>query len=256
MKKRYLGPGLIVIMVAAFIYVAMTDKNDADVLQFIRSQGVEIVGKFDTSTELTGYAANYQGEPMSIYLTPDKKHAVIGDLIDADGKNLGSDALYELISAPQNEKIWQQLEHAVWIQDGDPNAKRLIYTFTDPFCPYCHRFRQLADPSIQAGEVQFRHILVGILRDNSLETAATILGAASSEQALASHREHYQAGGIEINRAQASNGNDAVLANNQLMEKLHLQATPTSFYRDENNQIRSIEGLPLPDDLQALFGQD
>ena len=258
MKKhlRVLLPILTILALSAGIYFYQTmqqAKPQPDVIDFIQRQGVQVIDQFNTPSDMIGYAAVYQGEPMSIYITPDKKYAVIGDLIDAEGNDLGADAIYRLVSAPQNEKIWQQLEQANWVQDGSPAAKQVIYTFTDPFCPYCHKFRELADKAIQSGHVQFRHILVGILQEDSLAIAATIMGSSSPQDMLAQHRQHYASGGISLDQTAASKGNDVVLQNNQLMEKLHLHATPATFYRDKDDQIHHIEGLPSNNELNRIL---
>ncbi len=52
-------------------------------------------------------------------------------------------------------------------RDGKDNAPKIIYMFSDPNCPYCNRFWQLARPWVDSGKVQIRHIMVGILSHDS-----------------------------------------------------------------------------------------
>jgi thiol:disulfide interchange protein DsbG len=256
MKKMLMGLLLAIVVVTGGIYFftkhGAVDKQ-GDVLSFIKKQGVTIIDSFETPSELTGYIGTYKDEPMSIYVTADKRYAVVGDLIDAEGKNLGAGAIYQLVTKPQNEKLWQQLEQTDWVQDGDKNAPRIVYTFTDPFCPYCHKFRDMADPFIAEGKVQFRHILVGILQENSLAVAATIMGSDSPEEAFQQHRQLTNKGGITVDNAKASKGNDSVLANNHLMEALHMHATPTSVYKDNDGEIQIVEGMPVQQELSRIF---
>ncbi len=256
MKKKLLGLLLATIIIAGgayfFTQYSATDEQD-NVLSFIKKQGVTIIDSFDTPSGLTGYVGTYKDEPMSIYVTSDNHYAVVGDLIDADGKNLGADAIYQLVTKPKNEKLWQQLEAADWVQDGDKNAPRIVYTFSDPFCPYCHKFRDMADPYIAEGKVQFRHLIVGILQQKSLAVAATIMGSDSPEDAFQQHRQLSGKGGIAIDNAKASKGNDIVLANNELMEELHMHATPTSVYRDNDGEIQVVEGMPVQQEIIRIF---
>ena len=252
--KKIIVP--VVLLVIGFgSYFALAEQQEPEVISYIKQQGVTIIDSFETPAGLTGYAASVEGQPLSIYLTEDKKYAVIGNLINAQGDDLGQEALYELVSAPQNEKIWQQLDTAKWVLDGDKDAKRIIYTFTDPYCPYCQKLREIADPYIAKGEVQLRHIMVGILQEDSIKKAAAILGADSPEKALQQHIQPADNPTENINEEALANGSLLVEENNLLMEQLGFMATATSIYKDEKGHVRLIEGMPMRDDIDKLFEQ-
>ena len=102
--------------------------------------------------------------------------------------------------AQNEEAIWQTLEDSHWVQDGADDAERIIYTFTDPNCPYCDQFREQAAPWIDAGRVQLRHIMVGIIKRSSTPKAATILGSDNPEAKLAENRKAYDSGGSSPTR--------------------------------------------------------
>ncbi|WP_439504101.1 thiol:disulfide interchange protein DsbG [Methylophaga sp.] len=252
--KKIIVP--VVLLVIGFgSYFALAEQQEPEVISYIKQQGVTIIDSFETPAGLTGYAASVEGQPLSIYLTEDKKYAVIGNLINAQGDDLGQEALYELVSAPQNEKIWQQLDTAKWVLDGDKDAKRIIYTFTDPYCPYCQKLREIAEPYITKGEVQLRHIMVGILQEDSIKKAAAILGADSPEKALQQNIQPADNPTENINEEALANGSLLVEENNLLMEQLGFMATPTSIYKDEKGHVRLIEGMPMRDDIDKLFEQ-
>ena len=252
--KKFIIPVLL-LCIGFGSYWAIAEQQEPEVISYIKEQGVTIIDSFDAPAGLTGYAANIQGQPMSIYLTEDKQYALIGNLINAQGDDLGEEALYELVSAPQNEKVWQTLEQAKWIQDGPQNAKQIIYTFTDPYCPYCQRLRETAKPYIASGEVQFRHIMVGILQENSIEKSASILAAESPEQALQQHIQHSGDSAKNTDEQTSAEGKRRVEENNLLMEQLGLMATPTSVYKDQNGHVRLVEGMPMGDEISRMFGQ-
>lgn len=252
--KKIIVPVLL-LFIGLGSYWAIAEQQEPEVITYIKEQGVTIIDSFETPAGLTGYAASIQGQPMSIYLTKDKQYALIGSLINAQGDDLGEAALYELVSAPQNEKVWQILEQAKWIQDGPPNAKQIIYTFTDPYCPYCQRLRETAEPYIASGDVQFRHIIVGILQENSIQKAASILAADSPEAALQQHIQHSGNAATNSDETASAEGRLLVEENNLLMEQLGLMATPTSVYKDENGHVRLVEGMPMRDDISKMFGK-
>ena len=86
--------------------------------------------------------------------------------------------------------------HARLDDEADDQAEQIVYAFADPNCGYCNRYWLAARPFVESGQVQLRHLMVGIIGDDSPGKAAAILGAASPGQALASNERNYRAGGI------------------------------------------------------------
>src|SRR5699024_1334781 len=138
-----------------------------------------------------------QDRPIAIYVTSDKQHALVGTLIDAEGNDLSSEQVGNPDDKPGLDEVWSDLEETDWVADGADDAPRTVYMFTDPNCPYCHQFWELARPWVEAGKVQVRHILVGILKPDSMPKAAAILSAKDPAARLEEAEKHYDDGGIE-----------------------------------------------------------
>lgn len=223
-------------------------------IQNLEQQGVEVIESFDAPGGLTGYVGEMRGRSLAFYLTPDGDHVIVGTMMDKDGNNLSEASIQELVVGPKFESAWPELEESNWVRDGDKNADTIIYTFTDPNCPYCHRFRQQAEPWIEAGKVQLRHIMVGILKEDSLTKAATILGSENPEAAMRNHQASFENGGIEVDRKRVSAAHLEVKANNSLMQELGLQATPSTLYKGEDGKITMVQGLPNPQALERMMG--
>jgi len=253
-------PTIFLLTSAIFAGVSLSASATAQahppVVQNLVDRGVTIKGTFDGPSGLTGYVGNMEGQAVAFYLTPDREHVVVGSMLDAEGQNLTEPKIQELALGPQNERAWSQLEDADWVVDGDPEAPVVVYTFTDPNCPYCHRFRQAAKPWIEAGRVQLRHILVGILREDSLPKSATIMGARSPSEALSENQERYPDGGINVIPGLVSDNTSRVQANNQLMTSLGLGATPSTFYLDNSGNVQTKQGAPRADELEAIMGSE
>lgn len=152
------------------------------------------------------------------------------------------------------EAIWQTLEDSHWVQDGADDAARIIYTFTDPNCPYCDQFREQADPWIEAGSVQLRHIMVGIIKRSSTPKAATILGSENPEGRLAENHKAYESGGIEPEEAIVKKTEGQVRENNALMRDLGARATPTTIYWDGEGELAAKQGAPRPRAMPDIMG--
>lgn len=223
-------------------------------IKALESQGVEVIGTFVSPGGLTGYAGIVDQQPLAIYLTADGKQAIVGTMIDAKGTNLSLEPLNRLVNKPMTERAWKQLEGSTWIADGVKSAPRIIYTFTDPNCPYCNKFWNDARPWISAGKVQLRHVIVAILTDSSAGKAAALLSAQDAQVALTQHEQQHASGGVKP-LGQVSEKIRAQLdANQKLMQQLGASATPTIFYKDASGNLQKMQGAPSAETLVKILG--
>ncbi|WJG10764.1 thiol:disulfide interchange protein DsbG [Aliiglaciecola sp. LCG003] len=223
-------------------------------LKLLTQQGVEIVDQFDAPSGVMGYIADFRGQAMTLYVTADKKYLFTGAMLDATGINLGEQALQAYITGPKSDKEWKQLESSHWIADGSEAAERIVYTFTDPNCPYCKKFWQSARPWVASGQVQIRHILVGILSADSHGKAAAIFTADDPSAILGQH----EAGNLDPELKPLQNASAEVLnkltENRQTMQDFGVSATPATFYRSASGAVKQQMGLPTQSVLSQIFG--
>ncbi|WP_018717042.1 thiol:disulfide interchange protein DsbG [Arhodomonas aquaeolei] len=223
-------------------------------LQSLAVQGVDVGEPFEAAGGLTGYVISAQGRTMTAYVTPDGEHAVIGTLVDADGENLSQPVIDRAARAPLDPKVWDRLADSRWITDGAEDAGRVVYVFTDPNCPYCHRFWQASRPWVEAGEVQLRHIMVGVIRPSSGPKAATLLASGDPSKALQAHERSYEQGGVTPRDDIPEAARKAVQANGALMQELGYRGTPTVVFRNDAGEVHHVQGLPRGDDLTRAMG--
>lgn len=260
MTRVLLSVPLAGLVVGACLLVAGAQPSDAadtdlpEPVAALAARGLDIVDKFEAPSGLTGYAATFQGRPIAIYLTEDGEHAVFGTLVDANGQDMTAAQLERIVSAPRNEGAWDKLESSAWVRDGSENADVIVYEFTDPNCPYCYKFWQTARPWVEAGKVQIRHVMVGILKADSAPKAATILAAKDPSSAFARTERNYDQGGIEIADDIPDAASEKVAANNQLMLSLGFRATPTILYKKDDGEIGVKQGLPQGNEAATIFG--
>lgn len=223
-------------------------------IQRLADQGLTIVKRFDAPGGLTGYAARAGQTPVALYLTPDGEHVVVGTLFDAKGHDLSRNALASPADASDTETLWAQLADAHWIADGPSDAPRTVYVFTDPNCPYCHRFFEASRAWVRAGRVQLRHIPVGIMAATSPGQAAAWLTADDPTAAYRQHEKDYAQGGIKPLADIPPAVHEQILANNALMAGLGIHGTPGIIYRDTDGQIAIHQGMPQGKQLTAVLG--
>lgn len=223
-------------------------------IKALEAKGIEVIGTFDAPGGLSGYAGMIEQQPLAIYLTADGKQAIVGSMIDAEGVDLSQEPLNRLVSKPMTEKVWKLLEGSSWIADGAKNAPRVIYTFTDPNCPYCNKFWKDARPWIKAGKVQVRHVIVAILGPTSPGKAAALLSAQDPQAALTQHEQQHGSGGIKPLAQVLPKVRAQLDANQMLMQQLGFSATPTILYRDGDGNLKNMQGAPSAEMLGRILG--
>lgn len=253
LKKLILGSSVLAIVLAIFVVSAQSDDRPAPI-QALEAQGVKIAGTFPSPGGVTGYAGMLEQQALAIYVTADGKQAIVGTMIDSQGKNLSQAPLDKLLNKPMTEQTWQQLEQSHWIADGSDTAERVVYTFTDPNCPYCNKFWNDARPWVASGKVQLRHVIVAILTPTSAGKAAALLSAKDPKLALNEHEQEHAFGGIEPLDQISVTVRQQLDANQLLMQQLGLSATPAILYKDANGNLQKMQGAPSAERLVSIFG--
>lgn len=245
------------VVLSLLLLVATTGSQAADTpapIKAIEARGVEIVGQFDAPAGLKGYAGIVGQRPVTIYLTEGGEYALVGYLIDGNGKDVGQEAVRRLVTKPMSRRIWSQLESSAWVADGSVDAPKIVYEFSDPNCPYCHQFWQQARPWVESGKVQIRHIIVGIIGQDSPNKAATIFTASSPESALAQNERMFAKGGIKPTPVVPADVQQKLDANLKLMRELGFRGTPGIVFRDDEGVLQRQTGLPSSADLPKVLG--
>ncbi len=224
------------------------------VLKGIEKHGFEVMGEFDAPGGLRGFAGVVGGQqPAAAYVTPDGKHVLVGSLFDAEGNDVARETLEREVAGPMSTQIWSKLESSAWVADGKADAPRVVYTFSDANCPYCHRFWEAARPWVEAGKVQLRHIMVGVIRDDSPGKAAAILSASDPAAALLQNENAFGKGGIKP-VAVSADVSRKLEANQMLMVEMGFQGTPGILFKDADGHVQRRAGMPQGDDLTLVLG--
>lgn len=230
------------------------ETRKPEVVKTVEEQGLEVLGEFEAPGGLRGFAGVAGQRPVAVYVTPDGEHAVVGTLVNAQGKDMGAAALQRLVAGPTSATIWAQLEDSHWVGDGRSDAPRVVYTFSDPNCPYCHAFWEAARPWVEAGKVQLRHVLVGVIREDSANKAAAIWESDSPGEALIHNERNFDNGGINPTATVPQHVRNKLTDNEMLMVEMGFRGTPGILFRDEAGLVQRRSGMPTPSDLPVVLG--
>lgn len=221
----------------------------------IEKQGITIIKPFDAPAGMKGYLGKYQDMGVAIYVTPDGKHAISGYMYDEKGQNLSEQLFQKEIYTPAGQDMWKRMEKSGWLHEGKKDAPVILYVFADPFCPYCKQFWQQARPWVDAGKVQLRTLLVGVIKPESPETAAAIL--ASGDPAKTWHDYEQSAGKMKLTlpATPSASAMRTLNENQKLMDDLGANVTPAIYYMNKEGQLQQVVGLPDAQKLQTMMGE-
>lgn len=223
------------------------------VLEVLQDKGLTIVQEFEVGGGLRAFAGVAGDVPIAVYVTSDGK-AIVGTRLDEKAEPIDEAVLEQLVARPMAERAWTQLSEAAWVQDGSKDAPRIVYTFSDPNCPYCNRFWQAARPWVDAGKVQLRHLLVGVIKADSPAKAAAILEASDQTAALLENERNFAKGGIKPAARVSAEAGAMLNANQALMAELGFRGTPGIVVQDGEGGLKKFNGMPQPETLLEVFG--
>lgn len=223
-------------------------------IQALGSKGITIKNTLPAPTGFKGYLADYRGQPMPVYLLPDGKHVVIGELLDEKGNDLTQGAMRTAVTPALDQATWNDLEKATWIAEGSTSPKRIVYVFTDTECPYCHKLWLATQPLLAKGDVQVRHIMVAVIAPNSINRAAAILDSADPKATLHTHETTFGHSTVAPEKVIPAITEKSIGANTQLMSRLGIQGTPTTIYKDSAGKIRMVQGMLPESEMKEIFG--
>ena len=164
---------------------------------------------------------------------------------------------------------WEQLERTHWIADGRADAPRKVYVFLDANCKYCTKFWSDARPWVNAGKVQLRHVMVGVIAPTSTGRAATLLADPDPAKRLAAFEQAHAFGIVRMMAGgprQALDGPDlapmepvpdalarTIAEHEDLMHGFGLTGTPGIVFRAPDGRIVVKPGV-APEDLPRVLG--
>jgi len=115
-------------------------------------------------------------------------------------------------------------------------------------------FWKQARPWVESGKVQLRHVMVGMLRADSLGKSAALLAANDPEAALEEHESAGKASTLKPQEKVSAAMRQKLDDNLMLMGETGAAATPAIFYMDANGRLQQHQGAPQPDALEQIMG--
>jgi thiol:disulfide interchange protein DsbG len=252
----------IVLLHACAVTDARTTDSDLSKLVASASQGrAHFVKRFAGPSNLLGVVVQGNepgGRQLVGWATVDGRHLLLGNLFEADGRELTAEAYARQVAAHRatREEFLQQAHRASTVTQF-PSGTRTLYVFLDSDCVFCwHLYQEVSQLSgnFQEASVRLQWIIVGT---QSAESAAR--GAAILEQGidgLIANETRYDSvtarGGIAA--AQNTEALAKVGSNTKLLLSSPASsiATPTLLWRSAGGVQVSV-GVPDERALRTLL---
>lgn len=197
------------------------------------------------------------GRSAIVWATPDARALVVGELVNARGKDLNAKAQVAQGLRTDPTVILEAASEPASHGLGTPGKGPTLTFFIDPNCMYCHQLYAELMPHVADHQLRVRFVLVGVIKPDSPARAAAILAAAHPLAALAEDEGHFdrrrEEGGFPIPPRSARSVAYAVAANNRLLDRSGAAGTPALFYcsQADHGAVHMISGVPA--DVPALI---
>jgi len=240
-------------VLGAGMFLIMSMHTQANIKQHIEKQGFVFVKQIPAPKGMTGWVGHEDQYSNTVFISNDDKYYIKGELFDAQGKSLSNEQIEKHMKKAVLDDVWKTLEKSTWIQDGKPDAPRVVYVFSDPNCPYCYKFWQAARPWVKSGKVQLRHIQVGVIREESRGQVATLL--MSKNPAAVFNDINKNKGKKQLKKMEKIPVEIAakIDANQALMGKYGFFSTPSMVWKNNQGEFKSAQGLAM--DVKEIFEQ-
>ncbi|GMV68920.1 MAG: hypothetical protein AMXMBFR76_13590 [Pseudomonadota bacterium] len=243
-------------MLAFFaVQPALADEPAPPALDRLTAMGLRVEGRFEAPAQMTGYVLRARESRRSdvVYVSPDGRYLFIGNILDESGRDLTQTHVEDHVLGPELQTLWNELESARWVAEGAAKPTRIIYSFTDPNCGYCHLLWRVTRHYHEAG-LQVRHLLVDVIKASSTGKAATILQAKEPAEALADNEARFRAGGVAVAEKIQDETRKTLTRHRQMMDRLGVSGTPAMLYKDAEGKIRLQRGMTDLDTLTQVIG--
>src|SRR5699024_9414506 len=120
----------------------------------------------------------------------------------------------------------------------------------------CHVFWKRVQPWVDAGKVQIRHIMVGVIAADTPNKAAAIMAADDPTHVFVENQNLFASGGIPPLDEIPAEIREDLMASQRLMRQLGVSGTPGIFYRTDKGGVQLWRGAPSTQDIVDVLGPE
>lgn len=223
---------------------------------------IKILNTFNSGVKgLTGFVIQSNtslAKPIIIYVNRTADYAVLGPIIDKDGKNITYKNIIKYISPLIIQKAYYDLNTTFSFLDGADTAPHKLTILIDPNCVYCHQLYMQLAPFVKKNNLAVKWIIMGFLKPTSLGKAAAILSSNDPAKALMMDETKFdlqnEAGGIHPAGKISEKIKQKLSKNLAYLEEHRFVGTPVIIFKS-SGKVKIIPGFIQGKQLQQLVQQ-
>lgn len=251
-SKTMIASAFLLAMTGLKSHAAEDTVNPAELPNIIKvaseSRGWEVLKKFKTESEMTGWIVNINGRRQVAY-TDAKGYLVLGELVTPDGRSLNMQYLDEHRGEIDFDAI---LSRATVLDISSSKTKlqdkKPVYVFYEPFCQFCSAIYAAMKPYIDAGH-PVKIIPVGFLSDGSrgqpksVDLLNTIMSSPDPRDVLAKHENKTL--DVKFSTPAPAEFVQKIDENLKIMQELEIMGTPALIVPQDDSYrvIRNMVGM-------------
>ncbi len=233
-----------------------TTENDPGIESLRQTMNFEVLRRFSTPAPgMNGYVVKGpQGRTGILYGLGD--YVISGSLLDKTGQDLTKQYASTELPKPDYADAARKLSASSSLVTEGPADKPEIYVFSDPNCPYCHKFWQQTRDWVDQGKVRIHWIMVGFLKPSSSGYAATILSSDDPVKTMNAFESRFNKNSppVEPMKDIPDDLRTVINQHGQLMADLGFSGTPGLFFQNTDGTWQAITGLPDQARLAQALG--
>lgn len=255
------GSFLATLATSAAFAAGQPDPKIVSMINKLTDNQVTVIETFPSIGNLVGVVIQPNNSPAAqetiLYADKDGQYVISGALITPEGKNQTQVDGEKYIGSKIAQEAYGEVNNTAWIQEGNKNAKHLIYVVADPNCIYCHKLYEQTRSQVKSGDLTIRWIWVGFLKPSSKDIALTILSSKDPIKAMSmdetGFNDQTEQGALTVNKNISKEATAKFDKNMAFMNKYQFPGTPVIIYKDNKGEAQASFGLPTDAQLNSIL---
>lgn len=182
------------------------------------------------------------------WVTKDGNYFLPGPVFDQNGENIAEEYMEQYSGFISNEELADKVKDMGFVAG---TSGPILTAFFEPFCGFCNQLFTQINPLVERGEVRVRYLMVGFLRPDSLDRAASIHFADNPQQTLVDWELNPNKDEVQLDEV-TDEQRQAITEHAELMFSAGLSGTPALMFCS-NGEINKLSGMP--GDVESFVSQ-
>ena len=246
--------GVIITIIASQTLLFANNDKASNLINTVLKDQATIQKTIPINKNLQAYilAAKANGHKAIAFGDTENQYLILGNVLDNKGTNLTQVYTDKYILPEMLKKTFSNLKKTTLFAQGNKSAEHHVVIAVDPNCIYCNLLYKELQPQIEKGNLHVHWLMVGILKQSSIDKAAAILAGKTNAERIANLKKDeenfnnkQEEGGVvalDKNDKNFTSYKKQVEDNTKFLLESGYEGTPVMLYKDKTGNPRAISG--------------